>query len=350
MKWNDAFQLAERYYGEHGDLLVPLEYVSDGYSLGRWIEWQRRRHSAAMKLEGEDETMRRHKSVTSLSVKHYEESCVSAKEQQRGGSSDPVKQKSRRSSCTPLTEEQISRLDSIGMVWNLADYAWERSFAAAEAYYKEHGNLVVPTDYCVDGVNISSWIRTQRRIQNGALGKRKNQLTDEQVRRLESIGMTWEPYGARWEHSFAVAEKYYREHGDLNVPSHYEKDGVDLSRWLWLQRQMVNGKDGGTAKKPTQEQIRRLSAIGMEWEPKPKPKGFYYYYRLAKRFYEAYGHTDFPMGEVSVDGELLPESGETLAAWKTEQEKETCVDGKAKGGWSWQKRTLLLEIGIGGSK
>ena len=318
MKWNDAFNLAERYYGEHGNLLVPLDCVLDGYALGRWIEWQRRRYSATRKQP-----------------------------RQSHASQNP---QPRRSSCTPLMEEQIARLDSIGMVWNLADFAWERAFSVAEAYYQEHGNLAVPSDYCVDGVNLNSWIRTQRQIQNGTLGGRKSRLTEEQVRRLDSIGMTWEPYGARWERSFAAAEAYYREHGDLDVPSHYERDGVDLSRWLWLQRRMANGMDGGTARKLTQEQIRRLSAIGMDWEPKPKTNGFSYYYALAKKIYDAYGHTDFPEGEVTVHGEILPESGEALRAWKREQEQGDFIHGTAKGGWPWERRALLLEIGIGTAK
>jgi len=41
-QWNEVYQAAKRYFEAHGDLKVPVNYVSpEGYALGRWVKRQR---------------------------------------------------------------------------------------------------------------------------------------------------------------------------------------------------------------------------------------------------------------------------------------------------------------------
>ncbi len=227
---------------------------------------------------------------------------------------------------------------------------WNDAFTIAETYYHEHGNLLVPKGCISDGLNLYSWISRQRhrysliQSQNNAVEREEKDrpLTEEQINALESIGMIWNINDYAWERAFALAQRYYKEHGNLIVPKNYEEDGINLSHWVWTQRRIVNGTKGVTSRPLTEEQIRRLEEIGMVWAP--KSKGFSYYYGLAKKFYDAYGHTDFPEGEVMVAGEVLSESGENLAAWKREQEHGDFLekkDGRAK-----EKLEMLHEIGM----
>ena len=70
-QWNQGYQEAKRYFEAHGDLRVPVNYVSpEGYVLGKWVK------------------------------------------RQRYTSQNPEK------SCGALTEERMERLDAIGMIWN----------------------------------------------------------------------------------------------------------------------------------------------------------------------------------------------------------------------------------------
>ena len=70
-QWNQGYQEAKRYFEAHGDLRVPVNYVSpEGYALGKWVKRQR---------------------YTRL---------------------NPEK------SSSALTEERMERLDAIGMIWN----------------------------------------------------------------------------------------------------------------------------------------------------------------------------------------------------------------------------------------
>ena len=70
-QWNQGYQEAKRYFEAHGDLRVPVNYVSpEGYALGKWVKRQR-----------------------------Y------------------IRQNPEKS-CGALTEERMERLDAIGMIWN----------------------------------------------------------------------------------------------------------------------------------------------------------------------------------------------------------------------------------------
>ena len=70
-QWNQGYQEAKRYFEAHGDLRVPVNYVSpEGYALGKWVKRQRYTRLSPEKSSG------------------------------------------------ALTEDRIKRLDGIGMIWN----------------------------------------------------------------------------------------------------------------------------------------------------------------------------------------------------------------------------------------
>ena len=77
------------------------------------------------------------------------------------------------------------------------DLAWKRAFASAEKYYQEHGNLLVPNRYKTDdGFSLGQWvcIRRQKYLDG--------ELTTDQIRQLEAIGMVWDAVSARWEKGY----------------------------------------------------------------------------------------------------------------------------------------------------
>ena len=44
-KWEEGFRRLQDYIEHHGDALVPMSYVADGYPLGRWVKTQRARYA-----------------------------------------------------------------------------------------------------------------------------------------------------------------------------------------------------------------------------------------------------------------------------------------------------------------
>ena len=144
---------------------------------------------------------------------------------------------------------------------------WMELYHLAEQYFHEHGDLLVPGDYVCYGKRLGRWIGTQR-----TAGKRKRgQLTESQIRRLEAIGMSWDPVEERWQAMYQLAKEYYDVHQMLNIPNNYVTDtGVRLGQWIARQRKCYKnylaGKAGGGVGTITRERIDLLNKLDMIWD------------------------------------------------------------------------------------
>lgn len=151
----------------------------------------------------------------------------------------------------------FEELSKLGMVWNLNEENWEKKFRLAEDYYNEHGDLFVPQDYVVDGVKLGSWLQTQRRAYKQP--DKYKPLTDDQITRLEAIGISWDTYKDLYKKHLKILTDYYNKHGHLDVD--YEKD-AETYRTLYLVRRK---KRKGEL---SDEAIRAFDEIGINWRDK----------------------------------------------------------------------------------
>ena len=85
-----------------------------------------------------------------------------------------------------LTEDQISKLDALGMNWEGKYNAiWEKTYLEVKKYYEKHGNIDIPTKYTSpSGKKLGRWIRHQKE-------KYGKGLSGERIQKLEEIGMSW---------------------------------------------------------------------------------------------------------------------------------------------------------------
>ena len=252
--WELMYQYARQYYQEHGNLEVPVRYqTEEGYGLGRWLLTQRK---------------------------------------VRAGEKYGV-----------LSSDRIQKLDRIGMIWgSYRDLSWERYFKEAKRYYEEHGHLNTNVNDVTDsGVRLGAWICQLRTYRKS--GIQKSYLTEERIQALGKIGMIWDVPDYLWEENFMECLRYYREHGDLDIPNAYiAPKGLKIGGWIRRQRLLRKGMTDGA--KLTPEQIARLDGIGMVWKTKPEQK-WEKGYAEAKAYYEAYGNLNVPVSYVSPDGYKL---------------------------------------------
>ena len=260
VSWQTMFEQAKKYYSENGDLEVPARFITnDGYSLGHWI---------------------------------YNQRAV-RKGQQTGN----------------LSEEQIEKLNSIGMRWDLyTDYSWEKNFNAAKNYYEKNGHLDVPSRFVTrDGLPLGAWLSSLRTWKSS--GIHPKYLSAERKKQLESIGMIWSKLDYYWEQNFSEALRYYRKNGDLLVPSNFVTDnGVRLGSWIFRQRKLHSGSCKGTPL--TAEQTARLNSIGMVWEPEDP---WLMSFNLVKGYYKEHGNINISQSTVV--------NGVWLGKWIAEQKK-----------------------------
>ena len=139
--------------------------------------------------------------------------------------------------------------------------SWEHYFSEASIYYAEHGNLNVPKLYTIpSGLSLGVWLVTQRRVREG---QTQGNLTEQQIARLDSIGMVWGNRDDRqWNEGYQKARRYFDAHGDLNVPVGYvSPDGYNLGNWVKRQRYTRHNPEKSCAVL-TEERIARLDTIG----------------------------------------------------------------------------------------
>lgn len=79
---------------------------------------------------------------------------------------------------TKLSKQQIEKLESIGMVWNVKGQGFSDMYELAKRYYEEHGDLLLPDKYEIDGKKVSSWIKDKRKA---CTNKHKNTIMNMEI-------------------------------------------------------------------------------------------------------------------------------------------------------------------------
>lgn len=267
--WDIMYSLAKQYYAEHGDLVPENKYkTGDGYSLGSWLNTQR---------------------------------------MIRRGTADGY-----------LSEEQIAKLDAIGMRWETKkDCSWNKNFAELLKYYEEHGDIDIPYRYKSDsGVALGKWISKLRIMYN--FESQRTVLTDERIESLNKLGMIWDKIDNIWESYYQALLNYYQENGNMDVPKKYRTDdGLALGVWV---RNLKRNYRTSYGESLNHNQIERLKLLGLDlsyefyfektWEKN---------YDKAKKYYEEHGHLCVPAGYITDDGIAL---GKWISRLRAEGKKK----------------------------
>ena len=226
--------------------------------------------------------------------------------------------------------------DMLSYVRSRLSLSWEEMYELAKKYYEYHGDLKIPAkfktingyEYNDTGVNLGTWLYTQRKNKN---------LSEERRKLLASIGMRLMDYNdLQWNKNYELAKKYYEYHGDLKIPAkfktingyEYNDTGVNLGTWLYTQCQNKNLSD---------ERRNLLSSIGMslrgnnasQWNKN---------YELAKKYYEYHGDLEIPQKFKTINGYEYNDTGVNLGTWLyTQRQNKNLSD---------ERRNLLASIGM----
>jgi predicted helicase len=150
-----------------------------------------------------------------------------------------------------LSQERLDALDALDLPRHAYDHAWDQKYQVAQAFYAEHGHLLVPDKSEYLGVRLGAWVRVQRKRQS---------LTDEQRCRLDAIGMNWNPLTDLWLQGYEAACKFREANGHLRVPWQYVADDFHLGSWIRTCRKRL--KRGSL--RP--EHKSALDDLGMVWD------------------------------------------------------------------------------------
>lgn len=351
--WDLMYKSAEKYYREYGNIDVPKRYVtSEGYTLGSWIATQRLVYQGKVNGRLTDKQISdlesigmRWESVKDIAWEKYYAAArsyylnngdllVNINENNYCGIALGTWIANLRSyrkngiKTAYLTPERIKALDEIGMVWSVVDYLWERNYQACVKFHRKHGHLDVPSTYVdEDGIKLGNWIfslRAARKSQN-----KRAALTDDQIKRLDLLGMLWgNKLEITWQKNYSAVCGYQRKYGNLDVPVAYiTDDGLRIGRWLRRQRELY---EKGTLDVGRKEQ---LDLIGMKWA---QSDPWEQKYMLLKKYYDEHGHTNIPSDYVC--------DGVWLYRWLYEQKKR--LDDESHKRLTSRQTEMLTELGV----
>lgn len=322
--WEKGFASAQKYRTEHGDLLVPVRYRDkNDFALGEWIVYNRQRYLGGNLTQNRIERLEAIGMVWSTSNDLWEQNYAAATQYylEHGDLEVPIKYETpsgfglgvwlgaQRAAhkAGELPQEQVERLDALGMDWiNRNDRKWMSLYDVAAAYYHEHGNLNVPSEYVTpDGVLLGKWVARQRYAYLNP-DRSSARVTPERKALLDKLGMVWEKYDP-WQERYDLALAYKTEHGDLEIPSVYKTaDGVWLGSWVSRQRQALNS--GSSALSSERRKLLRTLFKGERRPSDPtadhgtvREANWERNFRSAARYARKYKHLLVPASYVDSD-------------------------------------------------
>lgn len=326
--WEKGFASAQKYRTEHGDLLVPVRYRDkNDFALGEWIVYNRQRYLGGNLTQNRIERLEAIGMVWSTSNDLWEQNYAAATQYylEHGDLEVPIKYETpsgfglgvwlgaQRAAhkAGELPQEQVERLDALGMDWtNRNDRKWMSLYDVAAAYYHEHGNLNVPSEYVTpDGVLLGKWVARQRYAYLNP-DRSSARVTPERKALLDKLGMVWEKYDP-WQERYDLALAYKTEHGDLEIPSVYKTaDGVWLGSWVSRQRQALNS--GSSALSSERRKLLRILFKGERRPSDPaadhgtvREANWERNFHSAARYARKYKHLLVPASYVDSDGVRL---------------------------------------------
>ena len=263
--FDTMYTYAKQYYEQYGNLEIPAKYrTPEGYTLGIWLQTQKQVYAGY-----------------------------------KGGN---------------LTDDQIKKLEQIGIIWESRKQRnWEKNYQAACAFFREHGHLKIPASYVTeDGIQLGIWISNLRAWRKNGL--RTAVFSEWHIKKLDEIGMIWNGVDHIWDRNFSSAKRYYEQFGDLKVPKNYVDDeGVRLYEWINKVRIEYRKRQSGemTGARLTEERIAALNGIGMEWRTRQEIQ-WDEAYDLLIEYFKTYGN-------INVQNRYRTKSGFGLGVWLCKQ-------------------------------
>ena len=199
---------------------------------------------------------------------------------------------------------------------------WELRYAELVEYKRKHRHCKVPAND-PENLQLGRWVSATRREYKKRQNGQKNQLTDERVLKLHSLGFEFDVHTTGWEQKYEELCDYHERHGHCNVPASYTEN-QPLAIWVKRQREAHYKRFNQNLKSGmTDERIAALEKIGFsfaEYQPIPRGKQMSWDERIKQlqAWKDKHGHCNVPredsQGQNDGKVKLTPEE-KSLGNW-----------------------------------
>jgi hypothetical protein len=346
--WEFWFGLLQRYVDEHGTALVLQAHVTDnGDRLGTWVTTQRLRRSKGRLSETRQELL---DALPGWSwdpkSDQWEDGIRHLREYvdvhgTAGVCDDHVCDDGyrlgkwvgkQRTKWTTLPADRQHRLQSLpGWTLDARSTLWETSLTALTRYAADNGHASPPRGLLIDGIDLESWVRRQRRTWD--------QLSDERQQRLQALpGWTLNMLDDKWDTGYRHLVECVETHQSAQVlQSYVTDDGYRLGKWVSVQRR--------TWDKLSEDRNQRLAQLP-GWTLDTRGNWWEDWFRRLEEYVAEHGDARVPGAYVTPDGAQL-------GSWVCNQRstwESMSIERRHKleelPGWTLDSRTAFWEDGF----
>lgn len=131
---------------------------------------------------------------------------------------------------------------------------WKKAFLQLKQFYNKNKHYNIPNDYYCD-FDLKKWIISQRKLY------KKNKLTMNQIKCLNSINFIWNVSDNLWQDNYNLLIKYKKEYGNINLLiENFIYNDKDLGTWLTYQRKRYKSKNLSS------DRIKLLNKLDIIWD------------------------------------------------------------------------------------
>ena len=225
------YNMLKKYYEQYGNIDVPENYVIDDVNLGRWLS--RIRHSYKIsngqslnqeEIDKLNELEINWMIVNSYTFEYYYSLLKEYRNKygdvnvpytyeineiklghwlgnQREAYKDYLKKIHTVSMI--ITQEEIDKLNELGMIWSFYHMDWTTNYNLLSEYYKKHGNINIPFDYVFNDVNLGYWLSIQRQLYS------ESRLPKARILKLNKYDIDWNEDNTRILNDEIIDMEFY---------------------------------------------------------------------------------------------------------------------------------------------
>jgi superfamily II DNA or RNA helicase len=326
------FSVLEGYVRRKGHARVPQQHKENGVNLGVWVTGLRQRRGrlpAEQKArlealpgwawDGRTDTFDKNFTALRAYVHREGHSRVPSRHVE-GEVRLGLWVSGLRGKRDWLRAHHRAKLEELpGWTWDIYGAEFEHNLALLRDYAQREGHARVPQSHHEEGINLGTWVATQR-VNRGKLqpGRRA---------RLEAVpGWVWTATVDTFPAKLELLRTFAEREGHARVPQRHVEGAVPLGTWVATQRKKRDDLDP--------EQLSALEAIpGWTWDPFGDT--FNHNINALRSFANREGHTYVPRGHI--------ENGVHLGSWVIKQRyKRDQLDAARRKklesvpGWTWQ--------------
>lgn len=123
------------------------------------------------------------------------------------------------------SKDRIAMLDSIGFIWCVHDYKWDKNFKLLKEFKEEYDRFPISGEI-YKGTKLGMWCDIQRHYYNND----RDCISEDRIAMLDSIGFIWSIHAYQWDKNFELLKEFKEEYGRMPSSNEDYKD-VHLGMW-----------------------------------------------------------------------------------------------------------------------